>query len=195
MLLFSIIMVVNLFIAWANTRACGLMWDASKQGSLWPRLVLWSGIIQSAIGFTLAYYCVIVMIAMATGRYPPALARYSGDVLTIGIAVPMLGSGLILTIQAWKSFLADKSLGNGLAAAWNTGAQVNNTVELGKGVFESIGDLFSSRDKDNQQGQLIMLAVLLVVVAALLGAITTALLVQHYIRQARLENRQGPIFA
>lgn len=178
--MFAFVIVLNLLISWLNARACGYGWRDMSESGFWSRLVIWSALIQSAIGFTLAYYILVVFIAIAAGKAPPALVHYTNDILVIGITVPALGSGLILMVNSWRDFLAEKSLMNGGVAVWNTVAQVRNSVELGNAFFSSITDLLTPKSKDDQQGKLLLLAFMLVALAAMLGVLTTYRVFNHY---------------
>lgn len=180
---YTIVVLINLLISWLNARTCGLGWRDMSQSGLWGRVVLWSALVQSAIGFTLAYYLVVVISAITIGKAPPAITHYTNDILIIGITIPALGSGLVLTVNSWREFLQKKSIINGGVAAWNTAAQVRNTVELGGDFFSAISDLLSPKSKDDQQGKLLLLAFVLVVVSALLGALTTYWLFNYYRRR------------
>ena len=64
---------------------------------------------------------------MSTGYLPPAMLGVMMNLIYIMIIVPLIGSGIFITIQSWIAFARDKSLSNLGVAGWNTFAQAYNT--------------------------------------------------------------------
>lgn len=87
----------------------------------------WCGAIQSAAGFTFVYAVVVGYIAVSTGYLPAAMLGVMMNLIYIMLIVPLIGSGIFITIQSWIAFARDKSLSNLGVAGWNTFAQAYNT--------------------------------------------------------------------
>jgi hypothetical protein len=186
-----VILALNFGISWWNARTCGRAWVESKAigGSI--RVLVWCGAIQSAIGFSSVF--LFPMIFAANAYFP----QYFTDVYLQGalslwyvtIIFPALGTGFIITIESWIAAYRDHSLTNMGVAAYNTFAQVHNTMNAINGLgpaFQSVGRMFASvaggrGDAKGKAAMLgLMIAILLVVTALCAGIILTAVLIHRY---------------
>ena len=87
------------------------------------------------------------------------------NLIYIMIIVPLIGSGIFITIQSWIAFARDKSLSNLGVAGWNTFAQAYNTYNAIQSfgpaldsVQQGLGGLFSDDgDSDNSTARVILL--------------------------------------
>jgi hypothetical protein len=110
------------------------------------------------------------------------------------VIFPLLGTGLVITIHSWMEAIRNRSIGSMAAAGWNTYAQVSNTMSAASNmgeVFSTVGRGFGEimksggNGKDGAKAKALILAVLIVIVALMLGALTTTLLIQYYARTAK----------
>lgn len=172
--------LLNFGISWFNAWAVGREWEETRQLGGWPRFVAWCGAIMSGSGFT---WCFLIVLALVAGNWPYhghmlLGPRYVKGMLELGYVViifPILGSGIGITIDAWRGFARNRSLMNGGVAAWDTFAQIHNTVEAARvlpGIFKDLGDLFTKRDSDDDNGA-VMIVVLLVILALVGGFLLT----------------------
>lgn len=184
-LLFVLILLLNVGIAWWNARVCGQSWVESKHLGGWIRLVVWSAAIQSVIGFSMAYLVVFGGIAFLFGWLPPSAIQWVASLFYLAIIVPALGTGLIITIHSWQVALRERSLLNMGTAAYNTFAIAHNAYQAVDGIGQSIGvvgEMMSSvlSSDGDAKGKLALLVLLLVICALLAGVYTTAVLIQRY---------------
>lgn len=138
----------------------------------------------SAAGFTFVYAVVVGYIAVSTGYLPAAMLGVMMNLIYIMLIVPLIGSGIFITIQSWIAFARDKSLSNLGVAGWNTFAQAYNTYNAIQSfgpaldsVQQGLGGLFSDDgDSDNSTARVI----LLVAIVLLAGVLTTSVIVRRY---------------
>ena len=111
MLMLFLVLGLNLVISFLNARNVGRIWAESKAVGGWVRLLAWCGAIQSAAGFTFVYAVVVGYIAVSTGYLPAAMLGVMMNLICIMLIVPLIGSGIFITIQSWIAFARDKSPG------------------------------------------------------------------------------------
>ncbi len=186
-----IILALNFAISWLNARTCGRAWVESKALGGFIRVLVWCGAVQSAIGFSSVF--LFPLIFVANGLFPDYFTEeYVNAAVSlwyVTIIFPALGSGLIITIESWITAYRDRSLLNLGRAAYNTLAQVHNTMSaidsLGP-ALKSVGEMFTSalsgRGSGKDKAALLGLMIAAVVVAAALaaGTILTIVLIHRY---------------
>jgi hypothetical protein len=125
-------------------------------------------------------WCYTILLALLAGNIPyhghVLLApKYVNGAMELGylvVILPILGSGLGITISSWRDFKRNKTLLNGGVAGYNTFAQIYNTYEaitVIPGIFSDLGGLFE--DKDSDRSGLTWLVI--IVIAALVGGCLT----------------------
>jgi hypothetical protein len=182
-----LLFIFNFGISWLNAWSVGKMWLESKATGGFNHFVTWCAAVMSACGFT---WCYLFVLAFLAGSIPynghPLLAqKYVNGMLELGylvIILPIIGSGIGLTINSWQNLRRDRTLGNGAIAGYNTFAQVYNTVqaiEVIPDIFSSLSGIFSSDDDDKDS---IYLMVTLVIVALVAGMVTTFAIVKSSAR-------------
>lgn len=209
MLLLIGLLALNVAISWWNCYAVGTSWkDVMAMGNWFDKTVLWSGAIQSAVGFSMPILLVLAYgsVAVLTSGQPPYLTPEEGRQFMDGIfslwylavIFPVLGSGLAIWAHSLRVAYQRRDFASIATAGWNSYAQISNTLNayqhLG-GAFNSVGKLFSgalsSKDsgKDAAKAKLAILAIIIVVLAIAAGVIITFTLVRYYMRtsQSRLE--------
>jgi hypothetical protein len=186
------LIVVNFLISVWNAYVTGLAWEDSKAAGWWAQLVLWSGGGMAACGFTYCYAAIAALTADYFHWLPHAYAIGILELAYIAIIVPILGAGLVITVdsivQAWKT----KRISEIGVAAYNTYAQASNTWNALSGLGEVLGDvgaLFggksgskggsksgSSSGDDDASGTA-LLAVIVIAIAALFSGVLTTLFI------------------
>jgi len=187
-----LLLLINLGIAWWNCYAVGSTWPETKAAGGFTRVLAWCGAIQSAVGFSMAIGAVELCILKATGHLPPRIMNGALSLWYLLIIVPVIGSGLAITIQSWITFWRERTIGNFGVTAWNTYAQLSNMYQAIDGVgaaFKGVGDLFSSSDEDDDSSW--QIAVALVAIALLGGVLLTRALIFHYAGRRPLVQRQA----
>jgi hypothetical protein len=178
-----VVLVLNFGVSWANCMTCGRAWEESKAVGGFLRALVWCGAINAAIGFSSVIIFPLTLLAQK--MYPDVLKPEDVSVIFnlwyLTIIFPVLGSGLIITIESWNYAYRDRSIGNLGRATYNTLAQAHNTMGAINGMqpaFEAVGKLFSG--KGDAQGKLILLAVVIVSLALCAGIILTATLIHRW---------------
>lgn len=204
-LLLAGILLLNAGISFWNAKVCGQAWVESKAIGGFVRVLIWCGAIQSAIGFSsvLLFPMAFLVHAMVPKYYPDLYFQATISLWYVTIIIPIVGSGLLITIQSWMVAWRERSLMNLGTAAWNTFAQVHNTMGMIQNMgpaLDMIGKAFGSvleskgGGKNDAQAKLaiiaIMIMVLLVVVALMGGAFLTAWIIQHYAGTVPLPERE-----
>ena len=179
--LFILLLLVNFGISWWNAYAVGKVWTESKnQGGL-VRVSAWAGYIMSISGFTMVY-AYILMFITAYGILPMTKWAYlsdsvislSSDMTFVLIAIPIVGSGIVIWIQSLVVFWRRKTIGNALVGGWNTYAQISNTITVARELPSAFGRILDSTKKVDKDGALLVIAALIVAVAALGGYFTAS---------------------
>jgi hypothetical protein len=190
-----LVLILNFGISWANAYVCGRSWVETKVIGGFPRLLLWCGAIQSAIGFSSVIGFFLGWIAYTMGHIPPETLKQAASLWYVTIIFPALGTGLIITIESWRAAFRERSLTSMGSAAWNTFAELHNAYEAMEGIgdaFKDVGDLFGGLfdgDDDDAKAKLAMVAILLVVIALASGCLLTAILIKKYAATEPLPHR------
>lgn len=181
-------LILNFGISWFNAWSVGRSWAETKVIGGLARFMAWCGAVMSASGFTWCYLVLVCLIGQAIpGKYHLP-DKYALGVMHLGyliIILPVIGSGLAITIQSWAYFWRERSFKNGAITGWNTFAQAYNTYTAIRTIPESVsflGDLFSSdsksKDKDDLKGKLMLLVIVLVVLCVIGGILTTTAIIR-----------------
>jgi len=194
--LVGILLLINVAIATWNCYAVGVTWkDVQALGTKFDKVVIWSAIVQSAIGFSMPILLALSYLgfAIATGGSEPYMSPAEGAAMLeviyslwyVLVILPILTTGFALWAHSIRVAFMRRDFGSIAAAGWNTFAQISNTVSavnnLG-GALGNVGSLFSGVAKSDSNikvkgGILIFLAV---VVSIALGFWIAFALVRHF---------------
>lgn len=208
-LMTAAILVLNFGISWWNCYAVGGMWVESKALGGFPRLLAWSGAIMAACGFSSVFVFLLLGLAigiwpMLAGEgvpFPPEAIKFVMSFWYVVVILPILGSGIVITIHGWIEWWRDRSMLQLGVNAWNTYAMAQNTVSaiqnfgpaLGN-VMGGFGELMKPSSDDDGKAMLVKLGLVLgiiVVVGSLAGgAILTAVLIKKYAGRLPLPIRE-----
>ena len=181
-MLLILILALNFCISWFNCYSVGGIWTESKALGGFVRVLAWCGAIQAAIGFSSVIGFLIGYALFATGHLPARVANGAVSLWYLIVIVPLLGTGLIITIQSWIVAFRERRLTDMGVAAYNTFAQIHNMYGAVDGIGKALGgvaDLFKG-DSDDNSALPAILAVGLVVVALGGGILLTWLLIKRY---------------
>lgn len=189
------LLLLNFAISFLNAWGCGRTWDETKDEGGIPHFLNWCAATMSACGFTWCYTILFAMIGAVIpitqedGTTAMLLDEESVQaVLELGYVVvilPVLGSGLALTVNSWNRFWQRRSLGSGVEAGYNTFAQVHNTynaVRALPSIFDHLGEFFGDSEKKDFRGVL----VLIIVAVGLFGGILTTWGIINNTRRGRM---------
>ncbi len=185
MVFLFMVLLLNVGISFWNARSAGKVWAEAKGLGGWIQIVVWCSAIQSALGFTYVYVAILVILANTFHILSGGAVECMTELAYLFLVIPLLGTGLIMTIHSWITAAREKSLLSMGVAGWNTFAQAYNTYhaiqEIGPAfavVHEHLGNFFS-RDNDSDRDSDEDSIVLLLAAAAVLGGIITTMTIMQ----------------
>ncbi len=184
------LLALNGFISWLNCRSAGLMWAEAKKLGGFMRVLVWCAAVQSAVGFSSILIVLLAFGAYIGGYLDQQHFQGAMSLWYLLVIFPALGSGLIITIHSLREAWRSRRIGDIGVAAWNTFAQGYNMYNALDGVpkaLENLGDLFKGSNSDDAKSRMVALMIVIAVLAVVGGVIITAVLINHYAKQARPE--------
>ncbi len=185
--------ILNFVISWFNAWGCGKSWNETRTASGFPHFMNWMGVIMAASGFT---WCFLVIIAAVGANWQVeqadgTMAAYLTaqqlqafcDLGYMLVIFPILGSGLAITIHAWRVAWERRTIGNMGVAAWDTFAMTYNISSAMRNVPQA-GDRLANFFSGNNDGK--GKVVLLVLLAALAGIVLTYVIVSQTAKNTAL---------
>lgn len=191
------LLLLNFAISWFNAASVGRGYAEAKAAGGFAIFLAWCGLVMSACGFTWTYVAILGLGAEAAGKITPEQAALVFDLGYVVIIFPVLGSGLAIMVESWASFYRKRTLGSGARAAWNTYAQISNSIEAYRGfgpalgrVLDGLGGKKGSKGSKGGGGAIV---VLIVVLALAGGALTTAAIFRSSAARAarRVQSKMG----
>jgi hypothetical protein len=154
-----VLLILNFVISTWNAYVTGRIWG---EVTGWMKLIARCALIMSACGF-IEVSAVVCGVALS-GRWIDEWA------LSL-IIVPVIGTGLLITIYKWIGAYKRRNSGSGTVAGWNTFAQVNNTHGALDGGISSSAfsawEFFKPSEYKNWKIALGKIALLLVLIVAM----------------------------
>lgn len=179
-----VVWFLNILISWFNAWGCGKTWAETRASGGMPHFLNWCGAIMSASGFTWCYTILACLLGggvthTVDGKVVPYLSEAQVQAVAgLGymiVILPILGSGLAITLHSWGAFYRRRSFGSGAVAGWNTFAQASNMYNAAQDipkVWDMLGSFFGGKGKSsNNNGA--ALVILIAVCALLAGILTT----------------------
>jgi hypothetical protein len=215
----AFIFAINFVISWFNAWACGTTWDSTAAKGGAAHFMNWMGAIMSASGFT---WCYLVVLGLLGSITPAAwvLTPEEGQVIEgmllqaeslqafydLGYAIiilPILGSGLAITVQTWRGLARRRAAGQAGAGdyaitGWNTFAQVHNTYSAMRnlpGVFDRLGGFFGGSGNSDSKDSKGIIVIVLVILAVCGGILTTFSIIQARRRAVILEDYRRTVMS
>ncbi len=169
-------LVLILVISTLNALGAGYAWNDTKARGGFPHLVTWSAAVMGAVGFTILLGWFNLLVLLSTHYITPVQAARGDALLFSLVALPVLGAGLVLTLDAWVAWKRRGYLSDLAVATYDTVAQIDNAFLVARHlgpVLHDAGGLFdgggSGPDLDVDGEGLGWLLVLLAVAAAFIG--------------------------
>lgn len=179
--------VINLAISWYNAKVCGSCWAEAKAFGGFPRLLVWCGAVQSAVGFSMLLLWAALFAAHFFEILPAKILDGAVSLWYLAVIIPVIGTGLIITIESLVTAWRKRNLLHIGRAAWNTYATVSNIHDASSGMvsnsLDSVSGMFDSDDSASTAAA--KLAFVLVGFSLAGGVLLTIWLIRHYARQAR----------
>jgi hypothetical protein len=182
----AFIWALNFGISAWNAYAVGRAWAETKVAGGWPRFMAWMGALMSASGFSWCYLFLLVLGGRALEWLPDNAAEVALQLGYVILIPGILLSGLMIMLDSWRRAFRNGGILNYGIAAYNTYAQVHNTLSAVntfgsalRGVTDFFGGDRDSRSSDDDaRGMLILLVVIIVALALLAGVLTTAIIIR-----------------
>lgn len=176
-------LLLTLGLSYWNARVCGQVWVEANALGGWIRAVVWSGAVQSAIGFSALLLLLLGVIMSALGVLPASMMSGMASLWYLLVIIPVLLTGWVITVHSWISLARDRSLINLAATGWNTYASISNTYGAVQGVGSAWGnvkEMIPDVDSEDIQGAA-WIAILAAVIVSLVGGavITWAIIKAH----------------
>lgn len=185
-LLLGFLFVLNFAISFWNAYVCGKVWAETKSVGGWRHFMTWMGATMSALGFT---WCYLLVLALSGYYFGFLTIAQLGIALKLGYLVLAPGivfSGLMITIDSWAQAYRNGGVLNYGAAAYNTYAQLHNTMSVVSNYGSALDDVLgafggsssSDSDDDAAKGVAALIIIGLVVLALVAGVLTTTLIIK-----------------
>lgn len=192
----TLIILLNVAISIWNCYAVGTAWkDTMSIGGAFNKLLLWCGVIQSSVGFSLPILLGLTWTSVTylSGGEKPYLSPMEVEEVWevvmnlwyVAVIFPILGSGLAIWAHSLRVVYQRRDFGSFATAGWNSYAQIHNTVSaiqnLG-GAFGNIGEFFSKAlgGKGDSKEKLVILVLMLVILSIVGGFMIAFALVRHF---------------
>jgi len=178
-------LVITAGISVWNAYAVGRLWPEVKQMDFLTRATVVSGMVMSAIGFIWLFMIAEATILHAispiygtneeTGLrevifdFNEKWMKLTFQLGYVATALPLLGSGLCIwahsLVVAWR----ERTLVSGGIAAYNTWAQIHNTISVATHMPGFIGKIGEAIFKDLNKDKLMLIVVLLLTLTSIIG--------------------------
>ena len=149
-------LALNFMISWANANYVGRYWSESKEVGGSFRVYIVVGYIMAIAGFTMVYGYILLLISpfllqMAKVDQDIILMfeQLASDLIYLFCVATIIPTGFYIWIRSLKNFWKKKTWANGLAAGWNSYAQIHNTVSAARNAPNAIGRVAKVQDIAN----------------------------------------------
>jgi hypothetical protein len=195
-LIIAFFWLLNFGISWFNAWGAGKAWAEAKAAGGWFRFMTWMAAAMSACGFIWCYLIFEALILNQIGFLDAHMTKLVLEAGYIILAPCIVGIGFTITVDSWARAFRNGGVLNYGVAVYNTYAQYHNTMSLitnfGE-AFKDVGEVFSSKgssSKSKNDGMAYVALFLLVILAVILGILTTALIVRKSAATSPLRSRE-----
>lgn len=188
--------ILNFAISCLNAWGCGMTWNETKYVGGTAHFMNWMGAVMSASGFTWCYTILLafagtqINVEAADHTVQPLLTdQWVQGLLEIGylvVIVPIIGSGIAITVNSWAAFWRRRTFGSGAVAGWNTFADVYNITHALSEVpsaFGHLGSLFEG--KGDKRGVLVLVLAAIALFGGILTTYTIITLTASAVRNSK----------
>jgi hypothetical protein len=184
-----LLLIFNFAVSWFNAWSVGRSWNETKAVGGISRFMAWCGAIMSASGFTWCYLVILTLINSVLPHKYALPQKYADAVMALGylaIILPVIGSGIAITIQSWAYFWRERTFKNGAVAGYNTFADIYNIYEAIDAIPDALsivgkafgGSSSSDDDDDSGSGKLVLIVIVLVILCLIGGILTTTVIIR-----------------
>lgn len=180
-----LIFVVNPVIAYWNAKTAGNIWNTVSTASTWEKLLVISALVQSVVGFSMPSLGVLLFLGYMFKLLTMNQIYLGVDLMWISVIVPLVGTGLIITVQSVKDAIKERSLASGGVALWNVGASIENIIDMVSNFGSVIKDISKRSDDEDDSQNIVIVGI--VVLSLCMGALFTALAFNHGRKESSLQ--------
>lgn len=182
--------ILNFIISFFNAVGVGLAWTEISIIGGWQKIVTYSAAIMSGAGFTWCYLMIAIVVASIFDLLPPEYIEAMSSLGYLIVILPILGSGLAITINSWAYAIKNKSFVGFSVGAYNTFAQTYNmfsALNMIPNAIRNVMDAFFGSHNSNREekGFLVILTIIIVIVVVALGALTTITIIKWVAKRDR----------
>jgi hypothetical protein len=195
-----LIWLLNYGISWLNCYSVSRSWLDAKAHGGWPRFMCWCGAGMAACGFTWCYMLLALFGANQLGYIDEPTMILGCKMGYLVLAPSIVGIGIFITVDSWVKAYRDRSFASIGTAAWNTYAQISNTVDMVqnyggviKDVGEAFGGLAGSGDDDDSDHKGVDPKILLLLIGILVGAAFLGIVQTYFIIRAGIASQAREI--
>jgi hypothetical protein len=145
---------------------------------------------MTAFGFTMAYSLAVALFFYWAGALPERGLHYVHAIQYLFVIFPIIGLGLVVTIESWRQFIAKPTISGMMISDWNANTQISNAAGAFTGIPDAIRQLSgsgkSTDNSDDVGSYLFRIGVGIVVVAFGAGVLTTRVLIMKYANIRRI---------
>ncbi|HVI40861.1 MAG TPA: hypothetical protein VM577_09390 [Anaerovoracaceae bacterium] len=179
------ILAFNLYISFMNARVAGQVWVDAKVFGGWIRALVWCAATQSAIGFSSGFLILYGYLAYKIGFLNPDQLHVVFSLWYLIVAIPLIGTGLLITVQSWITAWRERSFKNMGVAAYNTFAEVSDLYHAFSDIPKAFKEVMSFTsdwgDDDDLKSMVFWKVIVPVVVLAIAsGCILTYTIIHKY---------------
>lgn len=176
------LLVLSYGISFYNSWAVGQVWLEAKEAGGPILAYAWCGRIMAICGYTQMHVVVLGFAAYLLGKISIDTLNAVFGLGYLLIVFPIIGIGIIMTMQAWAAWWRHRTFGNLGVAAYDSAATIYNIRNAFDGVpwaLKALDKVLNSKGKKDQTAWL-----LAIVVTAVVGGI----IIDHKVVKASAES-------
>lgn len=192
--LLVLMLALNFGISWANANYVGRYWSESKVVGGTFRAYIVTGYIMAIAGFTMVYGYILLLISpffMQLANVNPEtilmFQQLASDLIYLFCVVTIIPTGFYIWIRSLQNFWKGRTLAHGLAAGWNSYAQIHNTVNAARyapNAINRVADaLFGGKSKKKGNTIIVLLAIFVLIIAIFGGYFTASSIMKNADRE------------
>lgn len=185
-MLMVLVLALNFAISWSNASYVGRYWTESKEVGGSFRAYVVCGYVMAIAGFTMVYGTILLSLAPLflemQGMEAVVIAKFrslTADWLYLTYGAPIVLSGFRIWMVSLRSAWEERSFSYLATAGWNSYAQIRNTISFARHapsaferVMEAVFGGKKSRSRSKNDGLVVFLALMTVVLVLLAGYFT-----------------------
>lgn len=186
-------MIINAGISWWNARNAGRVWLEAQSLGGWVWLLSWCAAIQAAAGFTSIAAYILILLAGSLGLLPDQGEAVASGLVYLLTVIPIIGTGLVITLSSWQIAFREKSLARMGIAAYNSLAMAYDVASAVKdipGVWDGLQKFYKKNRNNKGNGNTVVAIVVITAAALAVGYLLTRWIMRTQMGKAALPVRE-----